>query len=48
MYPEELEKYLEIQQISKNLSETISNYYHIRATQIRWWNVTEFFKDTKK
>lgn len=48
MYPEELEKYLELQQISKELAQTISEYYHIRETQIRWWNVTEFFKDTKK
>lgn len=48
MYPEELEKYLEIQQISQNLSKTISDHYHIKETQIRWQNVTDFFKDTKK
>lgn len=48
MYQRELKQYLELQRISNQLAQTISDYYHIRKTQIRWWNVTEYFIELKK
>lgn len=48
MNPKELKQYLELEIISNKLVKTISDYYRIRKTQIRWWNIINYFKDTKK